>query len=374
MVENGQIRGDTDDNPPPGKKISGTVGKYYGDQFVVDSEHERIVTALLPSVKVKSRDDRLGLTLVGIPAGFDVTAAISALRAERPQHGGAEGAAVTAGRADRPAGDTTSDLDRLLDELRGCCKARFGGWAPALGKKRVVHRMHFLPYPDAAGGPPPGRPQVRGSGPPERFFNSRKRADGAQVRVGVLDTKLFPQQSDLRGRYFAQRDSLIETSEPWPWWAGHATFVAGLIACEAPAAELHVRSVLSSPSGEASLWDAVRRLVRFAGTVDVLNLSFGCYTHDGEPPLALPPALSLLTPTVVLVAAAGNYGDASAPVRQDRKPPPPDTPVWPAAFPDVLAVGAMDKDDKPARFNPRLTAGVPGQPDDGDFRGLAPWI
>src|SRR5262249_52090193 len=88
---------------------------------------------------------------------------------------------------------------------------------------------------------------------------------GAQVRVGVLDTKLFPQQPDLRGRYFAQRDSLIETSEPWPWWAGHATFVAGLIACEAPAAELHVRSVLSSPSGEAALWDAVRRPARPVG-------------------------------------------------------------------------------------------------------------
>src|SRR5262249_9212776 len=117
MVENGQIRGDPDDNPPPGKKISGTVGKYYGDQFVVDSEHERIVTALLPSVEVQSRDDRLGLTLVGIPAGFDVTAAISALRAERPQHGGAEGAAVTAGRAARPAGGTKARLDQAPAEV-----------------------------------------------------------------------------------------------------------------------------------------------------------------------------------------------------------------------------------------------------------------
>jgi hypothetical protein len=59
----------------------------------------------------------------------------------------------------------------------------------------------------------------------------------------------------------------------------------------------------------------------------VVNLSFGGYTHENTPPTALATALARY-PDVVMVAAAGKNHEA-------RK-------FWPAAFPQVVAVGAVD--------------------------------
>lgn len=44
--------------------------------------------------------------------------------------------------------------------------------------------------------------------------------------------------------------------------------------------------------------------------VDIVNLSFACGISDGEPPPAIGTAIDLLDPEVVVVAAAGNHGEA----------------------------------------------------------------
>ena len=42
--------------------------------------------------------------------------------------------------------------------------------------------------------------------------------------------------------------------------------------------------------------------------VQVLNLSLGCSTADGQAPMVLERAIAQLTPTMAVVAAAGNHG------------------------------------------------------------------
>jgi subtilisin family serine protease len=61
--------------------------------------------------------------------------------------------------------------------------------------------------------------------------------------------------------------------------------------------------------------------------VNVINLSLGGYTDHNEPPMAIEDAIAHLETTAV-VAAAGNNAAKR--------------PFWPAAFQDVLAVGAVE--------------------------------
>jgi hypothetical protein len=132
-----------------------------------------------------------------------------------------------------------------------------------------------------------------------------------------------------------------------------------------------VHSVLDSPDGTASVWEVARRLVRMADDgLDIVNLSFGCYTDDGRPPLVLDRAIQRLAPTTVIVAAAGNHGDVQA---SEGALPTPNTPLWPAAFgfPGVIGVGACDANLVTAPFTPRDPTVDPAP--DGEPKA-APWI
>ena len=110
-------------------------------------------------------------------------------------------------------------------------------------------------------------------------------------------------------------------SSPRPATAGHATFIAGLILRRAPGAELVIRPVLLNEKAFARAWDVAKDMAGFIGSgVDILNLSFGCYTDDGEPPLVLARAVSLVSAEILLVAAAGNHGDIDK-LRAENKVP-----------------------------------------------------
>jgi membrane-anchored mycosin MYCP len=146
--------------------------------------------------------------------------------------------------------------------------------------------------------------------------------------------------------------------------------------------------------------------VGFIGSgVDILNLSFGCYTDDGEPPLVLARAVSLVSAEILLVAAAGNNGDIDE-LRKHGELPNPEahwnkyltskTPVWPAAFDEVITVGATNGKEL-APFSPqtpwvdltapgvdvestyltgevKLTSPPPGSPTEETFsNGFAYW-
>jgi len=168
--------------------------------------------------------------------------------------------------------------------------------------------------------------------------------------------------------------------------AGHGTFIAGLIEQVAPGARIEVRRVLA-PEGdgdEACIANAIDALDDRSADGDrgaVLNLSFGGYVMKDPDVLATAVARAQKKGYVV-VASAGNDGTC-------RK-------AYPAALPDVIAVGAIGPSG-PAPFTnygPWVRACAPGvdlvstfftnfngalgpdqplDPDPDDFTGWARW-
>jgi subtilase family protein len=315
----------------------------------------------------EQRDERLGLALLTLQDLADGAANL------RSGDGGLVGR-MNQGRrpASPPGGIEPSELDLLIGWLREHFRSAYAGWVPTIGKNRVIEPVRGLPYVGGGGEGDPyfGGVQdprtiaevLRPSGPPPGWPR-RAAGPGQGVRVGVLDTRLYPNEW-LAGGYVAAAHDLLQVpaaaSSARPASAGHATFIAGLILRRAPGAELIIRPVLNEKAvGRA--WDVARDMAGFIGSgVDILNLSFGCYTDDGEPPLVLARAVSLVSAEILLVAAAGNHGDidklrakgalADAPWTRGLTSK---TPVWPAAFDEVIAVGATDGNNNPAPFSPQ---------------------
>ena len=114
-----------------------------------------------------------------------------------------------------------------------------------------------------------------------------------------------------------------------PEYAGHGTFIAGVARCMAPAARVVVTRDFDK-AGAISEHKIVRRLreaLRLAP--DVINLSAGGTTRKDLPLLGLEAFWETYRhyKGLVLVASAGN--------NSTRRP------FWPAAFPQVVGVGAL---------------------------------
>ncbi len=169
--------------------------------------------------------------------------------------------------------------------------------------------------------------------PPSTFHEG---SGGGGVHIGVLDTP----PPDIAGG-------------PEYLLAGHAMFVTSLILAQAPDATVTVRGI-PGDIGQTTAWDVVQGMLALADAgADVIYLPFGCRTDDDQPPVLLSRAVQHLCGRVVLVAAAGNHNDS----------PRPDQSTWPAALPDVVAVGARNAGDTLAYFSPRLhwvTCTAPG--------------
>ncbi|GAA1644445.1 S8 family peptidase [Actinoplanes couchii] len=234
----------------------------------------------------------------------------------------------------RQQGPSTADttLDRILYGLRTGFAHRYFGWTPQLGKNRYVGRIHGRAGDDVAGA---GEVSHGGGGAPvaiakPAWASDRQTAEPSGVTVGLIDTEMV-NHDYLAGGWTGAPPPACD-GEPCTAEEGHATFITGLIRRYAPAATVRVYPVLEE-NGDGNAWNAAKRIVQ-AGRdgVDELNLSFVCHTDDGDGPLVLAAALSKLGDTVV-VAAAGNHGHL------------PDgreyLPAFPAAFPNVIAVGAQ---------------------------------
>ena len=188
--------------------------------------------------------------------------------------------------------------------------------------------------PDPA--PPPERLPELGGGATRR------------VAVGVLDTGIDADHRWLAGRAPGHSDpdhpDVAEPLRELDPVAGHGTFIAGQVLQLAPQAVVHAIDVLD-PEGvvsDAELVEAIERLLqRVGGHLDVLSLSLGGWTQGDRPPLALARTLrSLALGGTAIVAAAGNLGS--------------DRPFWPAAYKDVIAVGALEESGhglRPAEFS-----------------------
>jgi subtilisin family serine protease len=170
---------------------------------------------------------------------------------------------------------------------------------------------------------------------------------GLGVVVGMLDTRISSHEY-LTGGFVTSPGSIgsAPSDTRLSGASGHATFVAGLILQQAPAATVHVKQVLTDEGvcDSVTLHDAIIDLAKHP--IDILNLSLGCTTADNRPPFALQRALRRFRaerPQAVVVAAAGNH---------------PTHRFWPAALPDVLAVTSAHR----AKDGWRLGMGYPAEP------------
>jgi len=129
--------------------------------------------------------------------------------------------------------------------------------------------------------------------------------------------------------------------------AGHGTFVAGIVRQVAPRARVTVYRAIDS-DGIGTEVTVAREMIRAVkeGQAQIINLSLCCQTHDDLPPIAIKAALEVIGEwerehgrEVLIVAAAGNYGDSR--------------PSWPAAFRRVVSVAGLAPDMRPAPWSSR---------------------
>ncbi len=332
-----------------GRGVSGgRLARYREDELVVGLPYEAIVLrrlerwGALPALDPADRDPRLGLGRVRL----DAAAATRHLEREHP------GWVERARGAARAEGYEASPLDLVVRCLREHFRSAYAGWVPTFAKNRILERRVAGSYVidgGGDGGPTPVPDYVLdtaggGDGPDLLRVGARELAPGSGVRVGVVDTRLAPHPW-LAGSYVASAADIRSghADAPRPWTSDHATFVSGLVLRQAPGAVVVLRAGLDDDARQDS-WTVARVVAELAASsVDIVNLSFGCATDDGRPPLVLSAALAALGPRTLAVAAAGNHGYA-----HDGHGP---APSWPAALENVVAVGALDG-AVPAEFSP----------------------
>jgi hypothetical protein len=164
--------------------------------------------------------------------------------------------------------------------------------------------------------------------------------EGGGVLVYMADTGLLAGADEahpwLEGVQAGDLDPLPprlpDGTQPIPPYTGHGTFVAGVLRCMAPSAEVTVTNVFAS-AGSALESDLVQHLDAALGLgVDIFHLTFATASRHDLPLIAFQEWLRRLRDSkgTICVAAAGNSGS--------RRP------SWPAAFADVISVGALGSD------------------------------
>jgi Subtilase family len=201
-------------------------------------------------------------------------------------------------------------------------------------------------------------------------------ANGAGSRVAVLDTGFIRSAAGycswLAGVSDVDPDPVdtfdVTTMQDRPDrfidpYAGHGTFITGIVRRIAPAATMQVRRLDIDLRGAFTDWPAYSadlvdemhiadhiRAALWAGQ-QILSLSAGGPTLDNRPPLSFHGLHTLVRRhDAVLVAAAGNEGSAE--------------PFWPAAFDWVVGVGALDSSGRSralySNFGPNADVYAPG--------------
>lgn len=168
---------------------------------------------------------------------------------------------------------------------------------------------------------------------------------GTGVKIAVIDTGIDSSHPDLADNVRAGINLINPTLPPKDDY-GHGTHVAGIIAAVdndagvigvAPAVHLYPVKALNW-RGEGTLADVLQALDWCVKQrMDVINMSFGIDT----PSQALHTAIRRAVQAgCVIVAAAGNDGRSQ-------------TVDYPAAYNEVIAVGAADEHDRLAWFSSR---------------------
>jgi subtilisin family serine protease len=204
----------------------------------------------------------------------------------------------------------------------------------------------------------------------------------------VVDTGLDPDAASthlwMRG-VTGEPDPAIQPPSLLPY-AGHGTFIAGLVRSVAPRAEVIVRAIFSQVGAifESDLVVALDRVLHL-DSPDVISMSAGTWTFDPTGLLGLEVfAENRLRhhKGIAVVVAAGNDGDRRY--------------FWPAAAPWTVSVGALAADWRSrahfSNFGGWVDVYAPGEnlvnayptgtyayqepphaPGKADFAGMASW-
>ncbi len=208
--------------------------------------------------------------------------------------------------------------------------------------------------------------------------------EGANVTVAVIDSGVNPDVSDLDGAVSTGSDFTdLKTSNSDPHWGQHGTWMASIIAGRgdgyddgiigvAPEAKILSIRVIpdmndpgykkydSEPEGQIQkeLADGITEAVR--RHVQVISMSIGYSAPSGKVRAALQDAYDH---GIVLVASAGNSGDNDE--QHTRSGDHGWAPVsFPAEYPGVLSVGAVNMDKQPTSFssgNLSVKVAAPGE-------------
>jgi len=229
-----------------------------------------------------------------------------------------------------------STLDWVLNGLRHSIKQEHGPWLPDIGKERDAKSVGGLPHIGTGGS---GYPSVAAE-----IGSYGAGTEGQYVRVGVIDTEMAP-NSLLDDHWYTLESSSLLTADDtgedgYPWLQGHMAFVAGRILRCAPSAMLEIRGVLHGDEPKATVWEVAKAMADFLSSgVSLINLSIGCETADNDPPFVLKRAVDVLTQNgILIIAAAGNNGRDNDPDNARHN-----APIFPAACPGAIAVGAVDE-------------------------------
>ena len=207
--------------------------------------------------------------------------------------------------------------------------ARLGGdHGLAVAPHHLVHGQPMW-WTGPAGRPRPAAPVA----PPAASGRGRP------VTVAVLDTGMSPHPwYGSTEWYAAQRDEVTEILDAdldyaLDAQAGHGTFIAGVLLRQAPGVRVRAKRVIGG-DGVGDELGVLRALAWLSswGRADVVNLSLGCHTYDDRPSPVVARAVRVLARRSAVVACAGNHGS--------------DRPFWPAALTEVIAVAALDGDER----------------------------
>jgi subtilisin family serine protease len=248
------------------------------------------------------------------------------------------------GRATKVLGDVEVD-DSLFDGvslLRSSSDEEDGGVLrslqladDALGPG-VVTPNHVLSVCGSGGRLCPAKePETHPSGDPWPGVGDHTLGRG--VRIAVVDTGFLREgfkrpwlEGVIVDKPDIEKPNTIDPKFIDPY-AGHGTFIAGVIRCLAPGAEVSVEQVVDRAGvvDEAALIKQLDEAL--AKSPDIISFSAGGYTRNNLPAKGFVEFYENRLrhhKGVQLVAAAGNDSD-----RQ---------PFWPAAMPWAVSVGALD--------------------------------
>ena len=164
------------------------------------------------------------------------------------------------------------------------------------------------------------------------------------MRVSVVDSGWHPPAAeDQDTPWLAGVDGDPENNgQQLRAYAGHGTFVAGVVKCFAPAADVRVEGFLRR-SGAIRESRMVKQLGQAlaARNPHIINLSAGTTTRKNRPLLSFErffaKRLSPLGGACLLVAAAGNEAV--------------DDDFWPASFDWALGVGSLNRNGEVSKFS-----------------------